>query len=172
MTKENKGRPRTRGNGLHVFKPKDINDSNADVRSVLSKIFRKLVHATGRNPVQKWNECMDDFVAKINKVRLLTPKQSTYTRGNIKSELMNEKMSWFVFCKSFRFLKFPKFRIIIIATDEEGGNYYVDETVVVSNIEKDDNFDASEFQIPQTSLNNSELDSWLEDLIEKNKKKD
>ena len=85
---------------------------------------------------------------------------------------MNDRMSWFVFCKGLRFLRFTKFRIIIIASNDDGGNFYVDETVNISQLENEGNFDASEFQLPQTPLNNDEMNSWLEDMIERNKKKD
>ena len=78
----------------------------------------------------------------------------------------------FVFCKGLRFLRFTKFRIIIIASNDEGGNFYVDETVNISQLENEGSFDASEFQLPQTSLNNDEMNSWLEDMIERNKKKE
>jgi hypothetical protein len=161
MAKDNDHKTRNRNSGLQIFSPRDINSSSADVKSVLSKIFRKLVYSSGRNPVQKWNEYMDDYITSTNKARPLTPKQSTYTRGNTKNELMNDRMSWFVFCKGLRFLRFTKFRIIII-----------DETVNISQLENEGNFDASEFQLPQTPLNNDEMNSWLEDMIERNKKKD
>ncbi len=55
MAKDNDNKPRNRNSGLQIFSPKDINGSSADVKSVLSKIFRKLVFSSGRNPVQKWN---------------------------------------------------------------------------------------------------------------------
>lgn len=172
MAKDNDHKTRNRNSGLQIFSPRDINSSSADVKSVLSKIFRKLVYSSGRNPVQKWNEYMDDYITSTNKARPLTPKQSTYTRGNTKNELMNDRMSWFVFCKGLRFLRFTKFRIIIIASNDDGGNFYVDETVNIAQLENEGNFDASEFQLPQTPLNNDEMNSWLEDMIERNKKKD
>lgn len=172
MAKDNNSKPRNRNSGLQIFSPKEINGTSSDVKSVLSKIFRKLVFSSGRNPVQKWMENMDHYIESTNKARPLTPKQSVYTRGNTKNELMNERMSWFVFCKGLRFLLFSKFRIIIIATNDNGENFYVDETVNISQIENEGNFDASEFQLPQTPLNNNEINAWLDDMIEQNKKKD
>lgn len=53
MAKDNDNKPRNRNSGLQIFSPKDINGSTADVKGVLSKIFRKLVFSSGRNPVQK-----------------------------------------------------------------------------------------------------------------------
>lgn len=174
MAKEN-DKVRNRSTGNQIFSQRDINGSSADVKTVLSKIFRKLVFTCGRNPAQKWNEYMDEYIASTNKSRPLTPKQSTYTRGNTKNELMNDRMSWFVFCKGLSFLRFTKFRIIIIATNEDGAEekFYVDETVNIKQLEEDGNFDATDFQLPNTGkTNDDDTKKWLEDLIEMNKKKE
>ena len=171
MNKDKESKNRNRSTGLQVFSPKSIHTSTADVSSVLSKIFRKFVFSTGRNPIQKWNEYMNEYIDNTNKSRPLTPKQSTYTRGNTKSELMKDKMSWFVFCKGLRFLRFTKFRVIIIASNESNESYYVDETVNIAQMEDDGSYEA-DFQIPTNTINNENVNSWLEDLIESNKKKD
>ena len=84
---------------------------------------------------------------------------------------MKDKMTWFVFCKGLRFLRFTKFRVIIIASNESNESYYVDETVNIAQMEDDGSYEA-DFQIPTNTINNENVNSWLEDLIESNKKKD
>lgn len=166
----NENKPRNRNTKLQVFSQKDINSSSADVKTVLSKIFRKLVFSCGRNPIQKWNDYMTEYIQSTNKSRPLTPKQNTYTRGNAKSEFMKDRMSWLVFCKALRFLRFTKFRIIIIASNDQDENYYVDETLNITQMD-DEDFDSSEFQLPTNVIDSKDVNSWLEDLIERNKKK-
>ena len=167
MTKQT--RPTRRGHTQEVFSREEINQTTSDVKSVLSKVFRKLVFSSGRNPVQKWNELMDDYVKVMGKNTPLTPKNIGYTRGNTKHELMNIKMSWAVFCKGLRFLKFTKFRIIIIATHEDGKQYYTDDTVNIANIYDDD--DENVFVADTGNVPEDQTDKWFKELIESNRYK-
>jgi hypothetical protein len=164
--------PRSQGRNYNVFSPDDINKSSSDVRTVLTKIFRTLVFASGRNPIQKWNELMDEYVAEINRVTPLSPKAIGYTRGNTKSELMNEKMSWPVFYKGLRFLKFKSFRIVIIAQNENNETYYTDEVVNIATNTDDDEYSISKFNLPVGGMTSSESNEMLEKIISKHTKKE
>lgn len=157
---------------LNVFSKEDIQQSSSDPKTVLSKIFRTLVYATGRNPVQKWNELMENYIQEVKKTIELNAKALGYTRGNTKSELMNPKMSWNVFCKGLRFLKFKSFRIIIIATDEQNRSFYTVETVNIAQNEDDDNFTIDNIDLPKIDLSEEKMDEWLVDIINKNTKKE
>jgi hypothetical protein len=86
---------------------------------ILASLFRILL-ADYKIGHIKWAQCMDRYLRDPrNKVGVST-KEKTSMRGNIAKELLNDQMTWKVFCKGLVFLQFYRVRFFVEITDPLG----------------------------------------------------
>lgn len=78
--------------------------------SVLSSLYRKILLDLGIDLVC-FNRLTDQYISSSGLARYA--KETTSVRGNIKKELLYDKMSWKVFLKGLTFLKIVKFDISV-----------------------------------------------------------
>lgn len=78
--------------------------------SVLSGLFRVIMFNLNID-ITKFSRLMDRYI--INAGIPHNAKESTSIRGNLKKELLSDKMSWKVFIKGLMFLNIQKFELHI-----------------------------------------------------------
>lgn len=108
------------------------------MEGILTGIFRSICKETSPNkqgisPIQ-WNRLMADYL------RNLPENQSGYdrmsVRGNLNKEFRRAKMTWLVFCKGMRFLKFLCFNIRIQAVTEDNVEFDANTSFLLSTMAK------------------------------------
>lgn len=98
------------------------------VTGVLSRLFRQILSDLNIKP-QDYNSLLVSYVRDIRNRIPNNRKDIAIAMGNISKELLRPNMSWKVFCKGMRFLRFTKFEIIIRCHSEN--KTYSDHSVVV-----------------------------------------
>lgn len=78
--------------------------------SVLSSLYRKILLDLNVD-VTRFNYLIDQYIKAAGLARYA--KETTSVRGNIKKELLHNKMSWKVFIKGLNFLRVDRFDITI-----------------------------------------------------------
>lgn len=89
------------------------------VGGVLASLFRKMLLDLGING-QKWGHLMYRTVTENQTDAQNNRRDQTSMRGNLTKEFGKPQMTWKVFCKAMRFLRFTKFEIAIKAYHEDG----------------------------------------------------
>lgn len=97
---------------INKTKTKPIADPiyNGGTDSVLSGLFRVIMFNLNID-IMKFSRLMDRYI--INAGIPYNSKDSTSVRGNLKKELLSDKMSWKVFVKGLIFLNIQKFELKI-----------------------------------------------------------
>ncbi len=99
--------------------------------SVLASLFRSIMVDLHIN-VFRFNHLVNDYIS--DQIRVGKNDDRSSAKGNLKRELLSDKISWKVFCKGLRFLNIWKFEIKIRAYHKNGS---VTEHIKVVNINKD-----------------------------------
>ena len=99
--------------------------------SVLASLFRSIMVDLHINAF-KFNNLINDYI--LEQIRVGKNDDRSSAKGNLKRELLSDKISWKVFCKGLRFLNIWKFEIRIRAHHKNGN---VTEHFKVVNINKD-----------------------------------
>lgn len=105
----------TSNNSERVAPP--ITTGSAD--SVLASLFRSILLDLHVN-MFKFNTLVNDFIEDQTQASDLNEKDKSSAKGNLKRELLADKMSWKVFCKGLKFLNIIKFEIRIRAYHRNG----------------------------------------------------
>lgn len=100
------------------------------VDSILSGLFRSIMFNLHID-VPKFSRLTDRYI--INAGIPYNSKKSTSEKGNLKKELLSEKMSWKVFIKGLCFLNIVKFDLMIRLHHHNGCITEHQKTVVLAN---------------------------------------
>lgn len=87
--------------------------------SILAAMFQGIRNDLGINTI-KWNDLMENYVRDPKNCIPNNIRDRASARGNLAKELLKNKMSWKVFCKSLRFFNILKFDLIIRAHHPNG----------------------------------------------------
>jgi uncharacterized protein with PIN domain len=90
--------------------------------SVLSKLFCQMLSHPELNydDLRNWNNLMQRYITDKRNAIAQNNKDQSSARGNLRKELLKEKMSWNVFVKGMRFMDLEGFEIIIKAHHRNG----------------------------------------------------
>ena len=99
------------------------------ISGVLSALFVQFMIKTGITG-ERWRYLIDDFARKEG-THNDNRRDIASIRGNLNKEFLRNTMTWKVFVKAMMFLKFRKFRIIIVA--QLGDGSIVEASVVVDS---------------------------------------
>lgn len=86
---------------------------------ILSRLFITMLYNLGIS-VQRWGQLMADFVTDPRNGVSDNRRDQTSARGNLHKEFSKRQMTWKVFIKALRFLRFVRADFIVIAYDAEG----------------------------------------------------
>lgn len=92
---------------------------------VLSRLLRRIFFDLGIG-LQHWSSLLHEFVMDSRNGVPNTRKDQTSMRGNLTKEFAREQMTWKVFIKAMRFMKFPRIDITVRAYRDDGT--YTDHT--------------------------------------------
>lgn len=115
---------------------------NTGPLSVLSAILRELMLELNLRELSVWEQYVSRFVNDpINGIpnaeRGQRPAMNS-ARGNLRKELLTDKISFRVFCKGMRFLDFQSFEFKVIAHSKSGRVYEKSKLVVLATDESAD----------------------------------
>ena len=102
-----------------------IDDPNKEIHKtygtdgLLSKLWRVILKENNVTGF-RFASLMERFLAENRKPRPDNPKEHFDNRGNLNKEFSNPAMSWKVFCKCMRFMRFTEFRITLEARHDDG----------------------------------------------------
>ena len=90
--------------------------------SVLSKLFCQMLSHPELNydDLRNWNNLMHRYITDKRNAIPQNNRDQSSARGNLRKELLKEKMSWNVFVKGMRFMDLEGFEIIIKAHHRNG----------------------------------------------------
>jgi hypothetical protein len=87
---------------------------------ILSSLYKSILHTLNITPT-KFAYLMEKHMNDpSNKLDLSNRVKMTTYRGNIKKNLLSDKMTWKFFCMGIRFLQIPKFEIVIRLHNHNG----------------------------------------------------
>jgi len=121
----------TKTKGKALAEP--IKTGNVD--SVLSSLFRSIMFNIHMDNM-KFSRLMDKYIIKAGIT--YNTKESTSVKGNLKKELLSEKMSWKVFIKGLVFLNVYKFDLTIRLYHSNDITTEHTKTVLLISTEDDD----------------------------------
>lgn len=87
-------------------------------KGILVRLWRRILHNLDVSPSQ-FNSHMNDFIAEVKRNDPDNPKTASL-RGNLTKEFTKHRMTWPVFLKGLRFLKFRKIRFIVQVHSDNG----------------------------------------------------
>lgn len=107
--------------------------TTGSTESVLASLLRSIMIDLNIT-VFKFNDLLNQFVLDPSKMGKNDEKDISSAKGNLKRELLADRISWKVFCKGLRFLNIWKFEIRIKAYHSTGE---VTEHYKIVNISKE-----------------------------------
>lgn len=108
------------------------------ISSVLASLYRKILEA-GSVDNARFSAAVDRYIQRTTSERNMHLRSST--RGNLKKELLRERVSWKVFAKGLMVLGFLKFEIAIKLTAPNGDELIFGHAVDMNdpnNVDMDD----------------------------------
>lgn len=94
------------------------------IEGVLARLFNIIcLESTdhrGISPIQ-WNKLMNDYIRQV--IERNTPMDRSSIRGNMNKELRRSSMTWNVFCKGLKFLKFEAFTVSVYGELSDGREF-------------------------------------------------
>lgn len=87
-------------------------DGIQKARDELTALFRR-IGAENQLSGQRWNMLIEEFVRNYDAASLNNPRDRSYARGNISSQLLDTHMTWKVFMDGLRFLNPDKATIAV-----------------------------------------------------------
>jgi len=108
------------------------NEVSKGVDGILANLFRTILYKHGVNTM-KFNRLLERYINKTYKT--ITSKEATSVRGNLRKELLKNKMSWKVFLKGLYFLNIVKFDLVLKLHDQNGNVVIHEKTIVLKDQE-------------------------------------
>lgn len=108
---------------------------------ILSRLFIVMISNLGIT-VQRWGQLMADFVTDPRNGVSDNRRDQTSARGNLHKEFSKQQMTWKVFIKALRFLRFVKADFIVVAYDAQG-NETIHKTTIHLNSRTSPNVDVN-----------------------------
>lgn len=106
--------------------------------SILASMFQLIIWQLGIKEVG-WNTLMQRYLLDPSNNIPNNDRAHALERGNLQKELLNNRMSWKVFCKGLKFINLPKFEFIIRAHHINGSITEHSRMVTITETETETN---------------------------------
>lgn len=128
-------------NYKNLFSGKRDTKKSGGSDSILANMFANIINDTGIN-FDKWNNLMNTYIRDPRNSIPNNDRDQSSERGNLRKELLKEKMTWKVFCKGMRLLNFPRFDLTLTVYHSDAKKTISSHTIKISlgqaNEEPDD----------------------------------
>lgn len=96
--------------------------------NILASLFHRILFELGID-TERFNQLMARYI--VNARIPVNVQEASTAKGNLRKELMGDKMTWKTFIKGLRFLNISKFEIVIRAHHRNGTVSEHSESVVL-----------------------------------------
>ena len=118
-------------NYKNLFSGKRDTKESGGSDSILAKMFANIINDTGIN-FDKWNMLMNTYIRDPRNSIPNNDRDQSSERGNLRKELLKDKMTWKVFCKGMRLLNFPRFDLTLTLYHNDPKKTISSHTIKVS----------------------------------------
>lgn len=95
-----------------IFSNKKNRKASGGSDSILANMFVNIMTDTGIN-FEKWDSLVNRYIRDPRNSIPNNDRDRSSERGNLRKELLKDKMTWKVFCKGMRLLNFPRFDLTL-----------------------------------------------------------